>query len=127
MNKLILIADDEPWNLKLVRDLLEFHQYTTMEAINGEMAITLAREHKPDLILMDVQMPVMDGLSATRILKADPATSSIPIVALTSFAMTGDKEDTLEAGCDDYMAKPLDTREFMRKIGQWISPAQLGE
>ena len=127
MNRRVLIVDDEPWNLRLVRDLLEFHHYTTLEATDGEMAITLAREHQPDLILMDIQMPVMDGLSATRVLKADPVTSKIPIVALTSFAMTGDKEDALEAGCDDYMAKPLDTREFMRKMVQWISPAPLGE
>ena len=116
MSKTVLIVEDEPKNLKLVRDLLQRFGYATIEAADGEQGITLARTKQPDLILMDVMMPKMDGLEATRILKADAVTKDIPIIALTSYAMKGDKEKALEAGCNRYIAKPVDIKELLRLI-----------
>lgn len=116
MAKKILIVEDEPRNLKLVRDLLERFGYETIEATDGEQSIELARTQKPDLILMDIMMPKMDGLEATRIIKEDVITKHIPVVALTSYAMKGDKERTLEAGCDGYISKPIDIRELMKTV-----------
>jgi two-component system cell cycle response regulator DivK len=116
MAKKILIVEDEPRNLKLVRDLLERFKYETIEATDGEQGVQLARAQKPDLILMDIMMPKMDGLEATRIIKEDAVTKHIPIIALTSFAMKGDKERTLEAGCDGYISKPIDIRELMKMV-----------
>jgi two-component system cell cycle response regulator DivK len=116
MAKKILIVEDEPSNLKLVRDLLERFKYETIEATDGEQGVQLARAQKPDLILMDIMMPKMDGLEATRIIKEDAVTKHIPIIALTSFAMKGDKERTLEVGCDGYISKPIDIRELMKMV-----------
>ena len=116
MSKTVLIVEDEPKNLKLVRDLLQRFGYAAIEATDGEQGISLARERQPDLILMDVMMPKMDGLEATRILKADAVTKDIPIIALTSYAMKGDKEKALEAGCNRYIAKPVDIKELLRLI-----------
>ena len=121
MAKVILIVDDEPRNLKLFRDLLQASGYTTIEATDGEQGVELARARKPDLILMDIMMPVMDGLEATRILKADATTGNIPILALTSYAMKGDKERILEAGCDGYLAKPLDIKELLKTVTEYLS------
>ncbi len=121
MAKLILIVEDEPRNLTLLRDLLQVSGYTTIEATDGEKGVELARAKKPDLILMDVQMPEMDGLEATRILKADATTSNIPVLALTSYAMKGDKERILEVGCDGYLAKPFDIQELLQKVGEYLS------
>ena len=97
----ILIIEDDPKNLTLFRDLLQRFGYTTTEATDGREGIKLARADKPDLILMDIQLPVMDGIEATKILKSDPQTKNIPILALTSYAMKGDREKILKAGCDD--------------------------
>ncbi len=116
MTKMILIVEDEPKNMTLLRDLLQVSGYETIEATDGKQGVELARSKKPDLILMDVQMPVMDGLEATRILKADAATSSIPVLALTTYAMKGDEERILEAGCDGYLAKPLDIQELLKEV-----------
>lgn len=121
MSKVILIVDEEPKNVKLVRDLLHVFGYTTIEATDGKQGVELAKAQKPDLILMDVMMPVMDGLEATRILKIDTATKSIPIVALTARAMKGDKEKMLQAGCDAYLTKPLDTKEFLKVVAEYLS------
>ena len=93
--------------------------YTTIEATNGRKGIKLARANKPNLILMDIQLPVMDGIEATRILKSDPETKNIPILALTSYAMKGDKEKILQAGCDAYLAKPVDVQEFLAKVAKY--------
>ncbi len=120
MAKLILIVEDEPRNLKLVRDLLQVSGYTTIEATDGKQSVDLAKARKPDLILMDIQMPVMDGLEAIRILKADATTRNIPILALTSYAMKGDKERILEAGCNGYLAKPIDIQELLKKVAQYL-------
>ncbi len=121
MAKLILIVEDEPKNLTLLRDLLQVSGYKTIETYDGEQGVELARAKKPDLILMDVQMPKMDGLEATRILKADATTSNIPVLALTSYAMKGDKERILEAGCDGYIAKPIDIKEFLKLVTEYLS------
>ena len=120
MGRVILIVEDDPRNLKLIRDLLQIRGYTTLEATDGKQGIDMARAKMPDLILMDIQMPVMNGFEATSILKADPVTKSITIVALTAFAMQGDRERCMEAGFNDYITKPLDTRAFMTKIKEYL-------
>ncbi len=121
MAKVILIVEDEQKNLKLIRDLLQKFGYTTIEATDGKQGVELAKTRRPDLILMDVQMPVMDGLEATRILKADATTKNIPIVVLTSYAMKGDKERILEAGCNEYLSKPIDIRELLKTVAKYLS------
>jgi two-component system cell cycle response regulator DivK len=124
MAKVILIVEDVPINLKLVGDLLKRIGYITIEATDGKQGVELARAKKPDLILMDIQMPVMDGLEATRILKADATTKNIPVLALTSYAMEGDKERILEAGCDGYLTKPIDIQEFVKEVTNLIGRAE---
>jgi CheY-like chemotaxis protein len=125
MGRVILIVEDDPGNLKLIRDLLQIRGYATLEATDGKQGVDMARAKMPDLILMDIQMPVMNGFEATSILKADPVTKSITIVALTAFAMQGDREKCIEAGFNDYITKPLDTRTFMTKIKEYLE--KLGE
>jgi len=112
MSPKILIVEDNVQNRLLMVDILKIHGYEIIEARDGMEGIQFAREHKPDLILLDMQMPVMDGLEAARRLKADPGTRLIKILAITSFAMKGDRERILAAGCDEYMAKPIDTRQL---------------
>ena len=121
MAKTILIVEDEPRNLKLLRDLLQRFGYETMEATDGEQGVELAKTKIPNLILMDIMMPKMDGLEATRIIKADTNTKHIPIIALTSYAMKGDRERTIEAGCDGYIAKPVDIQEVLKAIEHFLS------
>jgi len=121
MKKVVLIAEDDPKNMKLVRDLLQVKGYSILKATNGKQSVEIAKEKKPDLILMDILMPVMDGLKATKILKADEATKEIPIMALTSYTMFGDEHGILEAGCDGYMMKPIDTREFLKRVDEYLS------
>ncbi len=121
MAKTILIVEDEPKNLTLLRDLLQVSGYSTIEAGNGKQGVELAKSQKPDLILMDIQMPEMDGLEATQILKADATTSNIPILALTSYAMKGDEERILQAGCDGYLAKPIDIKELLKIVAEYLS------
>jgi CheY-like chemotaxis protein len=112
MNRTILIVEDDDNNLLLMSDILNYHGHTVLEAKNGVEGIEKARKNMPDLVLMDIQMPVMDGLTAAKALKNDPETRSLKLIALTSFAMQGDRERILAAGFDDYIAKPIDTREF---------------
>ena len=121
MEKIVLIAEDDPNNMKLFQDLLQVKEYSTLGATNEKQSVEIAKEKKPDLILMDIQMPVMDGFEATKILKADVATKEIPILALTSFAMSGDEQRILKAGCDGYITKPIDTREFLKKVEEYLS------
>ena len=121
MAKVILIVEDEPRNLKLVGDLLQVSGYETIEATNGKQGVELARTGKPDLILMDVQMPVMDGLEATRILKADATTRNIPVLALTASAMKEEKEKIFQAGCDEYITKPFDIKELLKEVSKYLS------
>jgi two-component system cell cycle response regulator DivK len=121
MTKTILIVEDEPRNLKLLHDLLQRFGYEILEAPDGELGVKLAGEKIPDMILMDIMMPKMDGLEATRIIKADEKTKYIPIIALTSYAMKGDREKTIEAGCDGYIAKPIDIKEVLKAIEHYLT------
>jgi two-component system cell cycle response regulator DivK len=121
MGKKVLIVDDDEKNLKLMRLLIQSAGYETIEAENGQEAVRLAKEHIPALILMDNRMPVMDGITATKILKAEPATAKIPIIATTASAMTGDRERImLEAGFDEYVPKPVDTKSFMNVVKKYL-------
>ena len=119
--ELILIIEDNEKNLKLVRDLLQVKGYRTLEAETAELGIELARRHTPHVILMDIQLPGMDGLQATALLKADDATSDIPVIALTALAMKGDEERILAAGCDGYVAKPLDYKDFLAVVAATLA------
>jgi CheY-like chemotaxis protein len=119
-NETILVIEDNELNMKLVRSLLKMGNYDVIEAIDAEKGMQLVRKNHPDLILMDIQLPGMDGLSATKILKADPVLQEIPIVALTSHAMEGDDKKALDVGCNGYIAKPIDTKNFLATIGQFI-------
>ncbi|MBW1706984.1 MAG: response regulator [Deltaproteobacteria bacterium] len=121
MGKVILIVEDNTKNLKLIRDLLQVSGYTTLEATDGKQGVEIAKEKKPDLILMDILMPVMDGIEATKILKAHADTKDIPIIALTSYAMKGSEEKIREAGCDGYMSKPIDTKEFVKMVTEYLA------
>jgi two-component system, cell cycle response regulator DivK len=119
----ILIVDDHPANLKLTRVLLTSEGYDVRMASNAEEALQLVGPFAPRLILMDVQLPGMDGLTLTRLLKSDPATRSIQIIALTAYAMKGDEERALAAGCDGYLSKPIDTRVLPQYLAQRLSDA----
>jgi len=119
-NETILVIEDNALNMKLVKSLLGIGKYSILAAEDAESGMQVARENHPDLILMDIQLPGMDGLTATKILKADQKLSAIPIVALTSHAMEGDDKKALDAGCDGYIAKPIDTKNFLATIGQYL-------
>jgi len=112
----ILIVEDNPANMTLVTFLLESAGHTVLCATDAEAGLTLARDEKPNLILMDIQLPGMDGLQATALLKGDDVTRAIPVIALTALAMKGDEERIREAGCDGYIAKPLAYRDFLATI-----------
>ena len=118
--KKILVVEDVDFNRDLVVQLLE-DKYQVSEAVNGKEGVSIAEKEKPDLILMDLSLPVMDGWEATRIMKANTELRSIPVIALTAHAMKGDEEKALEAGCDDYLVKPLDEDELMLKIERYIN------
>ncbi len=115
-NELVLIVEDNEQNMKLARDLLQVKGYRTLEARTAERGIELARENKPDLILLDVQLPGMDGVTALKQLKADPATASILVAAFTASVMKDDRERIVNAGFDAYLTKPIIIREFLDKI-----------
>lgn len=116
----ILIVENNLKNLKLIRDVLQFHGYVTYEAETGEAGIALALEQPPSLILMDVQLPGMDGAEAMKILKADTRTQYTPIVAMTAFAMRGDRERLLDDGFDGYIAKPINVKEIPVLVEQYL-------
>lgn len=122
----ILIVEDNPANMKLVSLLLTKVGHLPLCAVDAEVGLTMARVERPDLILMDVQLPGMDGLAATRLLKQDPATATIPIIALTALAMKEDQEKTRAAGCDGYIAKPLRYRELYAAIDALLAREQVG-
>jgi len=117
--KKILVVDDTEWNRDLMVQLLE-DEYTILQAVDGEEGVRVAEQQKPDLILMDLGMPVMDGWEATRKIKANDALKHIPIIAVTSHAMVGDEIDARKAGCDDYLSKPVDDEELIRKIKRFL-------
>ena len=125
--ELILIVEDNEKNLKLVRDVLQFKGYRTLEAETAHDAIALATEHLPDLILMDIQLPDMDGVTALGRLRAEPVTAALRVVALTAFAMRDDRERFLAAGFDGYMTKPIEVRQFPEFIRQQCELARRGE
>jgi CheY-like chemotaxis protein len=118
--KSILIVDDNPANMKLVRILLSGEGYDVHTALDAKEALTKLRSSRPDLILMDIQLPGMDGLELTRRLKSDPATRDIKIVGLTAYAMRGDQERIMAAGCDGYIPKPIDTRTLPNSIKGYL-------
>jgi CheY-like chemotaxis protein len=125
MNKTILIVEDNPSNLKLATTVLEHAGYRVLSTESAANAIVMAQAERPQLILMDIQLPGMSGLDATRQLKSEAATASIPVIALTAFAMKGDEERILGAGCDDYIAKPFDYKELLARVAKKIGSAQM--
>jgi two-component system cell cycle response regulator DivK len=121
----VLVVEDNPANMTLATFLLKSAGHTVLTATDAESGLSLARNEQPDLILMDIQLPGMDGLQATALLKADEATRSIPVIALTALAMKGDEERIRAAGCDGYIAKPLAYREFLATISNRLVRAPL--
>ncbi|MBB3263903.1 two-component system cell cycle response regulator DivK [Azospirillum sp. OGB3] len=118
--KRVLIVEDNELNMKLFHDLLEAHGYATLQTRNGMDALSIAREHRPDLILMDIQLPEVSGLEVTRWIKDDPELASIPIIAVTAFAMKGDEEKIREGGCEDYIAKPISVTKFLQAVQKFL-------
>jgi len=116
-----MIVEDNALNLKLFNDLLEYHGYTTIVTSLGQAAIELARQRRPDLILLDIQLPDITGMEVAHQLKAGEETRSIPIIAVTAFAMSGDRAKFLESGCDDYLAKPFNVLEFLGLVERYTS------
>jgi CheY-like chemotaxis protein len=116
----ILVVEDNPVNMELTADILGAAGYTVLQAENAERGLALAQVEKPALILMDVRLPGMDGLSATEILKGEAETREIPVVALTAHAMKGDEEKALAAGCEGYITKPIDTRTLPREVAGFL-------
>lgn len=116
MAKKVLIVEDNDLNMKLFKDLLEVHDMETVETRNGNNVLELARSEKPDLILMDIQLPEISGLEVTKMLKADEELKSIPVIAVTAFAMKGDEEKIREGGCEDYISKPISVTNFLEVI-----------
>mgnify|MGYP001606531959 FL=1 len=120
----ILIVDDDAKTRKLLRAMLQNSGYEIIEAENGEQGIKLAKENIPDLILMDIEMLVMDGMSAFKVIRADESTKNIPVIALTSYAMKGDKEKFLAEGFDNYISKPIDVKEFLKIVKKHIKDSE---
>ena len=120
MSKRILVIEDHEDNRRILRDLLTSAGYEPIEAVTGEEGVTLAETHRPDLILMDIQLPGLDGYEATRRIKANPALRGIPIIAITSYALSGDDVKAMEAGCDDYVTKPFSPRALLAKIRGYL-------
>jgi two-component system, cell cycle response regulator DivK len=120
MSGRILVVEDTEDNRQIMRDLLSNAGYELVEAVTGEDGVAAAARERPDLILMDIQLPVMDGYEATRRIKADPATRGIPIIAVTSYALSGDEEKARAAGCDGYVAKPFSPRQLLAKVREYL-------
>jgi len=119
-DKLVLIVEDNALNMRLFRELLGTHDYNILQARGGKQGWELAREHHPDLILMDIQLPDVSGLEVTRWLKSDKDLKSIPVIAVTSFAMKGDEGKMLRNGCDAYVSKPFRPRELLAKVREYL-------
>ena len=118
----VLVIEDNALNMKLIRAIFQTTDYSVVMAEDGRAGLKKAREHLPDLILMDIGLPDMDGLDAVRILKADPKLKKVPVIAVTGYAMGTDEENAYEAGCDDYVTKPIDIKLFLEKIASVIDP-----
>jgi CheY-like chemotaxis protein len=119
--KKVLVIEDNELNMKLAVALLSISHFEVLKAANAESGLQLARSEHPDLVLMDIQLPGMDGLTATRMMKKDEELRHIPVVALTSYAMQGDEEKALAAGCKGYIPKPIDTRNFIRAVEGFLT------
>jgi len=124
MTKTVLIVEDNELNMKLFHDLLDAHGYQTLQTRNGMEALALAREHRPDLILMDIQLPEVSGLEVTKWLKEDDELREIPVIAVTAFAMKGDEERIREGGCEAYISKPISVAMFLDTVKQFIGEAR---
>ena len=122
MSTRILIVDDNPVNLKLATDVLEMEGYAIEKAVDAEQAQEMLKSATPDLILMDIALPGMDGLTLTRKLKADERLKDVPVVAMTAFAMKGDEQKARDAGCDGYITKPIDTRKLPQQVAAYLLP-----
>ena len=120
MSKIILTVEDQEDNRRILRDLLESAGYEVLEAVTGKEGVSAAETHRPDLILMDVQLPGLDGYEATRRIKANPDLCRTPIIMVTSYALSGDDNKAFEAGCDAYIAKPYSPRELLAKIREYL-------
>jgi len=120
VSKRIVIVEDQADNRQIIRDMLGTTDYEITEAENGEQALVAIAKERPDLILMDIQLPIMDGYEATRRIKDDPTTKSIPIIAVTSYALSGDEQKARAAGCDDFVLKPYSPRQLLTKIRQYL-------
>ncbi len=120
MAKTVLIVEDNELNMKLFRDLLEAHGYQTIGTSNGREALQLARQYRPDLILMDIQLPEVSGLDVTKWIKADEDLRATPVVAVTAFAMKGDEERIREGGCEAYLSKPISVGKFIETVRRFI-------
>ncbi len=118
--KTVLIVEDNELNMKLFRDLLEIHGYQTLEARTGPEALECLKDNRPDLILMDIQLPEVSGLEVTREIKSSPELSEIPVIAVTAFAMKGDEERIRQGGCEDYIAKPISVASFLEKVKRYL-------
>jgi two-component system cell cycle response regulator DivK len=126
MKKTVLIVEDNDLNMKLFNDLLEAHGYATLKTADGIEAIELARTHKPDLILMDIQLPEVSGLEVTKWIKEDEALKAIPVIAVTAFAMKGDEERIRQGGCEAYISKPISVVKFLETVQAYLGPAVRG-
>ena len=120
MTKRILVVEDQEDNRQIIRDLVTSVGYEMIEAVDGEQGVALAAQHKPDLILMDIQLPVLDGYEATRRIKAQPELKAIPVIAVTSYALSGDDQKAFAAGCDGYVTKPFSPRQLLAKIREHL-------
>lgn len=120
MAKTVLIVEDNELNMKLFNDLLDAHGYNTLQTRDGMDALAIAREHRPDLILMDIQLPEVSGLEVTKWIKEDEDLKSIPVVAVTAFAMKGDEEKIREGGCEAYIAKPISVQQFLDTVKRFL-------
>ena len=123
MKKTVLIVEDNELNMKLFGDLLEAHGYATLKTGNGIEALELARAHHPNLIIMDIQLPEVSGLDVTRWLKEDDKLRSIPVIAVTAFAMKGDEERIREGGCEAYLSKPISVAKFLETVRTYLNAA----
>jgi len=121
VSKRILVVEDTEDNRQIIRDLLTSAGYEMIEAVDGEEGVAMAAQHRPDLILMDIQLPVLDGYEATRRIKAQPELKHIPVIAVTSYALSGDEAKTKAAGCDGYVAKPFSPRQLLAKVREFLS------
>src|SRR5712692_5957414 len=121
MSKRILVIEDQEDNRQILRDLLTSADFEVVEAVDGEAGLAAAATHRPDLILMDIQLPVLDGYEATRRIKADPALRAIPVIAVTSYGLAGDADKARAAGCDAYISKPYSPRQLLAKVREYLS------